>query len=151
MLTLRKGFTLIEVAVVLVVLAILAAIAIPTFNAFMDGVDERAARASVDSAIENVRANSALDGQMYPLQTGSCEVEGVDNMEIWKQTLGFDPEFAGEYGENRSIYIQDADGCVGGVITNFSLAVQGSRANYEAVIDLMTGEVTSLTVQAPQP
>lgn len=59
---LRKGFTLIEVAVVLVVLAILAAIAIPTFSAFMDGVDERALRTEAEAILSNAKALDALDG-----------------------------------------------------------------------------------------
>ena len=58
----RKGFTLIEVAVVLVVLAILAAIAIPTFAAFMDGVSTRAAQAEADAFERHVNAVDALDG-----------------------------------------------------------------------------------------
>lgn len=63
----RRAFTLIEVAVVLVVLAILAAIAIPTFAAFMDRTAEQSAAMTVASVVEDARALQALTGTALPL------------------------------------------------------------------------------------
>ena len=75
----RKGFTLIEVAVVLVVLAILAAIAIPTFSAFMDGVADRAVQAEADAFSSNVRAYDALDGVAGNLTNADLDTLAAEN------------------------------------------------------------------------
>ena len=153
----RKGFTLIEVAVVLVVLAILAAIAIPTFNAFMDGVDENAARTTVEGVIKSVTAKSTLDdGNTYPLQgplvtspdpeADVCSPRAV----IWQQVTGenlSEPNgtFPGELGNNGDGSVVTGWTCAGGdgtSITTLVVYVQGSRGEYFATVDLNTGEIT---------
>ena len=159
----RKGFTLIEVAVVLVVLAILAAIAIPSFNTFMNGVDERAARTTLEGVIADVTANSTLDdGKMYPLQTGlaGCQEGGAQKL-IWRQVIGYDngnpADFlAGELplSAEGNFIVQEYNDTCGDIdgagpatgsdtqMTLFELAVTGSRASYYATIDINTGDIT---------
>lgn len=152
----RKGFTLIEVAVVLVVLAVLAAIAIPSFNAFMDGVDERAARTTVEGVIDSVTANSTLDdGNTYPLQ-GPAVVSSDPEADlcspravIWQRVTGenlSEPNgtFPGELGNNGDGSVVVGWTCAGSgtSITTLVVYVNGSRAEYFATVDLNTGEIT---------
>lgn len=63
--TSSRGFTLIEIAVVLVCLGLLAAIAVPTYNYFMDRTDVSVARAEAEALVRNAVGVSSLDGYDY--------------------------------------------------------------------------------------
>lgn len=97
----RKGFTLIEVAVVLVVLAILAAIAIPTFSAFMDGVADRAVQAEADAFVNNVRANDALDGVAGNLS--ETEIDTIADENGGVQSPAGTITFTGDRGQSAVV------------------------------------------------
>lgn len=57
----RKGFTLLELIVVLVVLGLLAAIAIPTYAAVIAKAEKKGAVESAKSAGRDIQALSAFD------------------------------------------------------------------------------------------
>lgn len=59
----RKGFTLIEMAVVLVLLGILAALAIPTFSSLITGTTQSAAEASAEAVLSDIRGLAALENR----------------------------------------------------------------------------------------
>lgn len=117
-----RGFTLIEVAVVLVVLAILAAIAIPTFTAFMDGTAERSAAASASYVVSDARGLQALQGDALPLSDAVLTTA------------------AGE--------TDDADGQVTYAAETDRLTVDTSRGTFTYTVDLGTGALTEYAAPA---
>ena len=126
-----RGFTLIEVAVVLVVLAILAAIAIPSFNAFMNGVDRRAADFSVTQAMHSVEAKSAIDGSIYPISYADDVV----------------PVFTNELSGDTAPTITHFNAGTGVL----QVTVNGSRGTYDYFIDLADGQTQENYTVAAAP
>jgi prepilin-type N-terminal cleavage/methylation domain-containing protein len=59
----RRAFSLIELAVVLIVIAVIAAIAIPTFQATIAASDESAAEAEVATGLRNAVAIARARGE----------------------------------------------------------------------------------------
>lgn len=78
----RKGFTLLELIVVVVVLSILAALAIPSFNAVKNTAAEKTAIASAEAVVRNAKALAAFDG-------AALSDEYVDAAGL--ETVGYDP------------------------------------------------------------
>lgn len=59
----RKGFTLIEMAVVLVLLGILAALAIPTFSTLIAGTQDSTDEAAAEAIMSDIRGLAALENK----------------------------------------------------------------------------------------
>ena len=73
----RGGFTLIELAVIIVVVGILAGVGTVSYSAYMKRADEKAAEADLRQAAAQLEKYKADHGD-YPLaHTGSCENEGA--------------------------------------------------------------------------
>ena len=98
----KKGFTLVELVIVIAVIAILSAILIPTFGSIMSDAKETSAKADLKSAITTYLAeNSASDTADINL-SDNCFIKSDDeltaaptgkaylynNGEITKITLG---------------------------------------------------------------
>ena len=74
----RRAFSLIELAVVLIVIAVIAAIAIPTFQSVISESEDNAAEAEVNATMRNAvaiaRANNRLTPNQSDLQTAFDEI-----------------------------------------------------------------------------
>jgi type IV pilus assembly protein PilA len=90
--TSRKGFTLVEIMIVVVIIGLLAAMAVPAFNK----VREEARRKAI---INNLR-QVASAGQQYILENGVTDVKYKDLEGVYFNTI--DP-VAGESYKNLTV------------------------------------------------
>ena len=58
----KKGFTIVELVIVIAVIAILAAVMIPTFGTIVEDANKTAAEANARSGFESSYAQDLLDG-----------------------------------------------------------------------------------------
>ena len=81
-----KGFTLIELMVVVLIIAILLAIAIPTFLGAQNKAKDRSAQSSARNALTNAKTIYA-DGSTYMPANG--DVTGIANLKASEPSLTF--------------------------------------------------------------
>lgn len=67
---LKKGFTLVELVIVIAVIAILSAVLIPTFGNVISNANDSAAMSEVSNAISQYTANQAMNKQSPDLFDG---------------------------------------------------------------------------------
>lgn len=113
----RRGFSLIELAVVLIVIGFIAAIAIPTFQKVIAKSEESAARASVEAVGRNAVAMAAFD------RTSSGSVDPYSMLsEAVAETDGAVTQDAGTDGDlNTFDDVLTANG------HGFTLTISGSK------------------------
>ncbi len=128
----KKGFTLVEVIVVLVILAILAAILVPTLTGYIDKANERAIIAETRSVV-------------MAAQTIASEQYGLNNTG-WK--IGDDKEAIADLAEVTEGNIGDlaADN---GKVTKVEYTSGGHTCTY--TIDAATGKGTYKITPATPP
>lgn len=115
----KKGFTLIELIIVIAIIAILAAIAIPNFLAI-----QRKAKVNADIAtaknIYDATAVMITDGQVH-MPTGAGKDTGFsinfanDNSDANKKNL----EAVSKYLQNKDVILQSVDGAYFNVNVTF--------------------------------
>lgn len=62
--TKKKGFTIVELVIVIAVIAILAAVAIPTFTTVIDKANQSNALQMAKAELDNKLAEKAVDGEV---------------------------------------------------------------------------------------
>ncbi len=108
-LTKKKGFTLIELIIVMGIIGILSAIAIPAYIGFTRNATYSEARVNLES-ISLLAEEYFSDNGFYPPNTGTC-AKNQDNVNVIKGLLpGFNPEYKNGValgGLNFSICIEN--------------------------------------------
>ena len=75
----RRGFTIVELLIVIVVIGILAAITIVAFNGVQNKARASAAQSSVSQAAKRILAYAAENADAYPVAEGTT---GIDNLSV---------------------------------------------------------------------
>lgn len=111
----RKGFTLIELMVVILIVGILAAVAVPIMRGRIDSAKWSEANASAGAIRTAIRAYIAEKGPNYTGYAADCE-GGLDDADI-QANLGFSSsDLAGAYFDQAdyviSSVVADPPSCV---------------------------------------
>jgi len=77
--SMKKGFTIVELLIVIVVIGILAAITIVAFNGVQDKAKIAAVQSSVSQAMKKVVAYAALNADQYPATLAAVDVQDGSN------------------------------------------------------------------------
>lgn len=106
----RKGFTVIELVVVIAVIAILAVVLIPTFSRVINKANDSAALQEARGILTNYLADAAEDGESINVyirvgEAGSYKYFKVENGKLGKEELD-------EAGPGLIIFDTDNDGTV---------------------------------------
>ena len=75
----QRGFTLIEMLVIVAAIGILGAIAAPSFASFMDGIKVNQSMASIQSALRDTQRQSIRTSQVCTVQISSINSNGNGN------------------------------------------------------------------------
>ena len=70
----QKGFTLIELMLVVLIMGILLAVAVPTFLGSAGGAEDRAAQSNLMSALTTVKSAYEQNGQSYSIAGGGQSI-----------------------------------------------------------------------------
>ncbi len=115
----KKGFTIVELVIVIAVIAILAAVLIPTFGSVIDNAKESAAMQDARNAyivyVEKNAATGAVDEDLY-VKISDTEYVEIKGGQVYQQTAN---------GNVKATYFVDA-----------TIAAAGD------VLDAKTGEYT---------
>ncbi|QUE31760.1 prepilin-type N-terminal cleavage/methylation domain-containing protein [Francisella philomiragia] len=75
----KKGFSLVELMVVIAIIAILAAVAIPAYSNYVTRAKLTEALANLDKGLDNFSLSKIIDGAIFYL----C-LEGIKNVRIFQ-------------------------------------------------------------------
>ena len=73
----KKGFTIVELLIVVVVIAILAAITIVAYNGIQNRAKSAAAQSAASQSLKKINTFAVTNGDSYPLSAGA---DGLDNL-----------------------------------------------------------------------
>lgn len=124
----QRGFTLMEMLVVLVVIALIAAVAIPQITGMLESAKTRAARIQLETVSQALNVYQ-LDNDAYPTteQGLAALLEAPDDLETWAGPyLRREGQMRDPWGR-ALLYRSPADGNAFSLTTLGSDGVEGGR------------------------
>ncbi len=139
----QKGFTLVELLVVLLILGVLLALAPPVFNRALPGLELRAAAREVAATLREARGRAIRANQeaavAFDLAEGVYRLEGKAGIHsfnrAWELTLvvGHSERLGDDGGRIR--FFPD------GASTGGQVTLASGATSYSVVVDWLTGDV----------
>ena len=76
----RKGFTIVELLIVIVVIAILAAITLVAYNGIRERAEGSAAQSNVAQGLKKIKSFAVTNAESYPTSVSACPNPGVGQL-----------------------------------------------------------------------
>lgn len=125
----KKGFTLVELLIVVAIIAILALIAVPAYI----GQQKRAAMTEAYTNLQNLRLLEEqffADNGCYYMASSACQNQVLDNVTAIKGFLpGFKPGDASSLNYDYKISVYSAGGTTAGGFKAFATGKPGTRSD----------------------
>lgn len=127
--TKRKGFTLIELIIVLAVMAIIAAIAIPSFSAIRDNAATKADKQS----LETVKRTALMLASDEEITDGTFKIKVSESSVTVEKTSPSGPKNTEEAGElKKAITVKPLKSKTGDNVNNtMTIVISGGKVDEE--------------------
>ena len=138
----RKGFTIVELVIVIAVIAILAAVLIPTFSGVIQRANDSAALQQATSAMKSTLAQSSNATLVNKTHFVIGDANGIEYIfKFENDKLGTDnlKESGTAYTFNATVKINDVDTAFNTIIVPVENKTAASDAKTMALIKAITG------------
>jgi general secretion pathway protein H len=138
-----RGFTLIELVVVLAILGLVMVLAVPAADRFMPGAELRAAARTVAAVLREARAHAIRDNREVPA------VVNLDSRIIWIEPAGRPAQLGRRLGialyTATSELVDEGTGRIrffaDGTSTGGRVSLSNDGREYHVLVDWLTGRV----------
>lgn len=142
---LHRGFTLVELLLVLVILAAMSALLLVRFDGVLEGIELRGASRDVASALRHARgraiATQQETGVAIDVESRQYRVLGTDDARVY----GFNQRIVVDLVADRTAFLSDTEAAIrffpDGSSTGGGITLSSGASGYHIAVQWLTGRV----------